>query len=335
MGIETRALTNLARAASAGPGDVVSLLGRMCASIAETLGASKLEPVLEGFPEDSTGVATWAEGELLIPLISADGPVGCLRGRCETEPELELAAACGALVAASVQRALEYAELERLGLLKSQFIALASHELRTPAAVVHGIAKTVEAHGDDLPPDELAKLRAMLCDHTERLTRMLEDLLDLSRLDAKAIKIEPTRVDVREKIEEVVASIAGERAGEVGIEVEPGLCPLVDPRALDRILGNLVANALNYGEGPVRIKAAQNDRHFRLSVEDAGEGVAPAFVPQLFDRFSRGNHGADDGGSGLGLSIAQSYARAHGGQLFYEDASPHGARFQLVLPSPH
>jgi len=56
---------------------------------------------------------------------------------------------------------------------------------------------------------------------------------------------------------------------------------------------------------------------------------------QLFDRFSRGNHAADDGGSGLGLSIAQSYARAHGGQLFYEDASPHGARFQLVLPSPH
>jgi len=165
----------------------------------------------------------------------------------------------------------------------------------TSAAVVNGITKTVEAHGDDLPPDELAKLRAMLGDHTERLTRMLEDLLDLSRLDAKAIKIEPTRVDVREKIEEVVASIAGERAGEVGIEVEPGLCPLVDPRALDRILGNLVANALNYGEGPVRIKAAQNDRHFRLSVEDAGEGVAPAFVPQLFDRFSRGNHGADDG----------------------------------------
>ena len=89
---------------------------------------------------------------------------------------------------------------------------------------------------------------------------------------------------------------------------------------------------MRYGRTPISIRAAQNDRHFRLSVEDQGDGVAPGFVPRLFDRFSR--DGAEGGtGAGLGLSIAQAYAQAHGGQLFYEDATPNGARFQLVLPS--
>ena len=77
----------------------------------------------------------------------------------------------------------------------------------------------------------------------------------------------------------------------------------------------------------------QNDRHFRLTVEDHGDGVSPAFVPRLFERFSREARADGAKGSGLGLSIAQAYAQAHGGQLFYEDASPHGARFQLVLPA--
>ena len=83
------------------------------------------------------------------------------------------------------------------------------------------------------------------------------------------------------------------------------------------------------------MRAQQADRHFRLTVEDAGDGVAAGFVPRLFERFSRADSGQPKIGSGLGLSIAQSYAQAHGGQLFYEDASPSGARFQLVLPAAH
>ena len=82
------------------------------------------------------------------------------------------------------------------------------------------------------------------------------------------------------------------------------------------------------------VRAVQSDRHFRLTVEDQGHGVAAEFIPDLFERFTRSDGSQRNaGGTGLGLAIARSYARAHGGDLFYEDALPHGARFELVLPT--
>ena len=98
-------------------------------------------------------------------------------------------------------------------------------------------------------------------------------------------------------------------------------------------MSNLVTNAFRYGMPPVQVRATQNDRHLRLSVEDRGSGVPAEFVPDLFERFTRSDRSRQSAsGTGLGLAIARSYARAHGGDLLYEDADPHGARFQLVLP---
>jgi signal transduction histidine kinase len=267
--------------------------------------------------------------------MGAENVVGFLVSDCDHEPpaeSLDLLSVAGGFVAALVQRCLAVEELERLSKLKSQFIALASHELRAPAAVIHGVAKTVVAHAEGLDAQQLSALHDSLAQHTDRLTRLIDELLDLSRLDAKAIAIERVPLEVRELVAEIVRTVAGERSDEVVIDVPDDLRPLVDPMAFERIVGNLVTNALRYGRTPISVRAAQNDRHFRLSVEDHGDGVAPGFVPRLFDRFSR-EDGAEAPGSGLGLSIAQAYAQAHGGQVFYEDASPHGARFQLVLPS--
>ena len=195
------------------------------------------------------------------------------------------------------------------------------------------MAKTVVAHGESLPADRLEMLHQALAGHTERMTRLIDELLDLSRLEAKEIEIERSALPIRGRAEEVVRAVAGDRADEVAIEIGDELQSMLDPVAFDRILGNLVTNALRYGRRPIRVRAAQNDRHFRLTVEDHGEGVSPRFVPHLFERFSRDERADVPRGSGLGLSIAQAYAQAHGGQLFYEDASPHGARFQLVLPA--
>jgi signal transduction histidine kinase len=239
----------------------------------------------------------------------------------------------GSFAAVVLQRALAVEELERLSRLKSQFIALASHELRAPAAVIHGVAHTVVARAEGLTPDQLAALHRTLTEHTDRLTRLIDELLDLSRLEAKAIEIERQPLQVRERVSELVRAVAGERVDDVVVDVPDDLRPQVDPAAFDRIVGNLVTNALRYGQAPISVRAVQNDRHFRLSVEDHGVGVAPGFVPRLFDRFTRDGATGSIKGSGLGLSIAQAYAQAHGGQLFYEDATPHGARFQLVLPS--
>jgi signal transduction histidine kinase len=116
--------------------------------------------------------------------------------------------------------------------------------------------------------------------------------------------------------------------------VPVGLEATVDAHAFDRIVSNLITNALRYGEPPVLVSAQQSDRHFRLIVEDRGTGVAPEFIPDLFERFTRSREAAlRPGGTGLGLAIARSYARAHSGDLLYEPAHPRGARFQFVLPT--
>jgi signal transduction histidine kinase len=108
---------------------------------------------------------------------------------------------------------------------------------------------------------------------------------------------------------------------------------IVDRNALERIVTNLMTNAFRYGLPPVRVHTEQTDRHFRLTVEDEGAGVAPEFVPDLFERFTRSQGSRSiAGGTGLGLAIARSYARAHGGDLIYEAVIPHGACFRLILP---
>jgi signal transduction histidine kinase len=221
--------------------------------------------------------------------------------------------------------------LERADEIKTNFIALASHELRTPVTTILGLATTLNRRGDDLDDRQRHELRDTLERQADRMAKLVEQLLDLSRLDANAISISPEQINLRERIDEIVLSVAGERSDDVRVRIDPELEAPADPGALDRIVGNLVANALRYGSPPVNVDAVQHDRHLRVFVEDHGEGVPPQFVPQLFERFTRGGR-ERVGGTGLGLAIARSYARAHDGDLVYEDAEPHGARFQLVLP---
>jgi two-component system sensor histidine kinase MtrB len=114
----------------------------------------------------------------------------------------------------------------------------------------------------------------------------------------------------------------------VRVDVDADLAAVVDPLALERIVANLLSNANRHGEPPVVISAEERDRHLRISVDDAGDGVREELVPRLFDRFERGAEGQ---GAGLGLTIARAYAQAHGGDLLYAPTES-GARFELVLP---
>jgi signal transduction histidine kinase len=222
--------------------------------------------------------------------------------------------------------------LERADELKSHFVALAAHELRSPVASVHGLAQTLSRRSAELGADTIAQLHGNLAAQTERLRLLVEQLLDLSRLDAEAIDIEPVRFSVRRHLEELVASIAAERAEDIALEIPAELEAAADLAAFDRVVSNLLQNALRYGQPPIAVQASQTDRHFRLTVEDRGPGVPPEFVPELFERFTRSVESRGRAGTGLGLAIARSYAQAHRGDLRYESAEPHGARFQLVLP---
>ena len=224
--------------------------------------------------------------------------------------------------------------LEEADELKSSFVSLAAHELRTPVAVIHGVIETLDRRASEISDEQHIELEETLRGQTVRLKLLVEQLLDLSRLDARAVQIEPKRFAVRTRIEEIVSMTAGDQAHLIDVEAPPELEATVDPAAFDRILSNLVTNALRYGRPPVIVYAVQIDGRLQVAVEDRGEGVAPEFVPALFERFSRSDTARPRGpGTGLGLAIAQSYAEAHQGTVEYRQAQPHGARFEVVLPA--
>jgi two-component system sensor histidine kinase MtrB len=242
-------------------------------------------------------------------------------------------ATVGSVVATLLENALVREEMQRRDELKSEFLALAVHELRNPVASIYGISVTLTERQDALGESQQLALRDALREQAHRTRNLIGQLLDLARLDLAAIPISPARLRVRPKIEELVRSLADGRPDAVTVAVPPTLEACLDTVALDRMLSNLIANALRHGEPPVIVTAAANDRHLRLAVEDRGEGVPEEFVARLFQRFARSPAArARTDGSGLGLTIAQAYARAHGGEIVYERAMPRGARFEVVIP---
>jgi signal transduction histidine kinase len=256
------------------------------------------------------------------------------------EEELALLRSLGAVTGLALDRVRLYQaehgarlQLERANEVKANFIALAAHELRTPMTTIHGFVTTLHHLGDRLDEEQRENVRAALIQQTERMARLVEQLLDLSRLDADAIDIAPEQVDVRLQVEEIVRATAADPEA-VEVAVPEDTQATVDRNVLDRVVGNLITNAFRYGQPPVIVSAERTDHHLRITVEDRGKGVSAEFVPDLFERFSRSEGSrASAVGTGLGLAIARSYARAHGGDLIYEDAEPGGAKFRLVLPA--
>ena len=153
------------------------------------------------------------------------------------------------------------------------------------------------------------------------MRKLIEQLLDLSHIDAKSIGVRPRPL----VLQSVLRSVAGDGAE---VDVDPNLAVVADPLVIERVVGNLIANAHRHGEPPVTVTAEQRDRHIRIAVVYHGGGVPEELLPRLFERFQRGA----SCGTGLGLAIAKAYANAHGGDLVYE-ASDDGTRFELVLPA--
>ena len=258
--------------------------------------------------------------------------VGTLKPRNFTGDDVNLLQVVAERVALGIDRALVYDELVRLSQVQRDFVALAAHELRTPASTVYGLATTLYARANDLDDATRAQLQENLYEQSDRLRRLVEQVLDLSRLDSKTVEIRRSRVRLKPHLESVVQAV-GASDGDIQIDVPPGLEAEVDPAAIEHVVTNLITNALRYGEPPIMVTAEREDRYLRIAVEDRGEGVQDEFIPHLFDRFQRSDQSRKVAGTGLGLAIAQSYAHAHGGDLVYTPAKPRGSRFELVIPA--
>ena len=284
-----------------------------------------------------TATATSVSTVAVVPLVTVEGCEGFLLADQRADAfdldasEQVLLSTLGTIISALLEKTIAHDDLLHAAEFKTDFISLASHELRTPTAAVCGIATTLHRRGDFLTADQRRGLSEVLYDQGQRLHRLVDQLLDLSRLEAASVRIVPSPLAVRERTEEIIRSIAAERADEIELRIDPALRMQADAVAFDRIVSNLIANALRYGLAPIAVSASAHDRHFRLAVEDRGPGVPHELEPQLFERFTRGNN-VSRSGAGLGLSIARFYAHAHGGELLYKNATPHGARFELVVP---
>jgi signal transduction histidine kinase len=255
--------------------------------------------------------------------------VGSLTPRTFTSDDVEVMTLVAARAALAIDRARVVEDIIRLDQLKLNFVAVASHELRTPATAIYGALATLREHGDELPAAARHELEETLWTQAERMTRLIEQLLDLSRLDEQAIALDPQPVVLRALLEDVARStLRPTELEELTVQVDPDLAANVDRLAVERVVSNLLENAARYGEAPIVLSAEQRDRHVRIAVEDAGGGIPEDLVERLFERFERGLEGT---GSGLGLAIAKAYARAHGGDLIYEPGDG-GARFELVVP---
>jgi signal transduction histidine kinase len=305
---EERALHVLARVVSDTPFRARELIDRVCAGTREAFGFKRVE---------------WRPPVGLVPVPGEGQPP-------PDQADLSILSALGEAAAAVAEKA---RDVDRADRRKTDFVSVASHELRTPISVVHGIAATLHARIDDLDEMQIHALLGTLVQQTDRLRDLADQLLDLSRTESGRPGLQPDRFRPRDRLEELLPRIAAGRR-DVRIDVDPGIELVTDPIAFERVAANLILNALRYGEPPVEVRG-ENGKAFRLVVEDHGEGVPAEFVPHLFERFSRSDDTRRAGapGAGLGLSIACAYAEALGGHLAYEAADPHGARFILSLPA--
>ncbi|HEY2371283.1 MAG TPA: GAF domain-containing protein [Gaiellaceae bacterium] len=268
-----------------------------------------------------------------VPLMARDEVIGVLHvgsltPRMFSRDDTELLQLVAERAALAIERTQLHQEIVELDALKLNFVAVASHELRTPATSVYGILATLRARGGSLQPTVKAELEETLWEQALRFRRLIEQLLDLSRLDAQTIKVEPRVIRLDTLLHEIVRAVGTGPATVV--DAEEGLTVRADPVAVERVVSNLLSNAYRYGRAPVTLSARRSDTHVRITVEDEGDGVPDALHDRLFQRFERG--AASGEGSGLGLAIARAYARAHGGDVIY-DHGGRGARFEFVFPT--
>ena len=239
-------------------------------------------------------------------------------------------------MADSLQRQIR--RLEDLSRLQQRFTSDVSHELRTPLTTIRMAAELLHSGREEFPP-ELARSAELLDTELDRFETLLGDLLEISRYDAGVAHLESAVLDVRDVVDSAVDAtrlLAVTQGSEVVIRVpdEPVTAD-IDVRRVERILRNLLGNALDHGEGaPVEITVGMDDDAVAIAVRDHGIGLKPGQAAMVFNRFWRGDASRSrlTGGTGLGLAIALEDARLHDGWLQAWGEPGEGAQFRLTLP---
>ena len=211
-----------------------------------------------------------------------------------------------------------------------RFTSDVSHELRTPVAALVSEAEVLEEHLDGMPP-EARRAAELLVGDVARLRALVEDLTNLASLDAGREQARPEPFDLAALVEGTVRSRGWD--GRVDLRATPARVPVVtDRNRVDRIVANLIGNALDHGEPPIEVRVARNGSEAVVEVADAGPGIAAEHLEHVFDRFYRADPARSGPGSGLGLAIARENARLLDGDVEVQSDVGAGTRFTLTMP---
>ena len=221
------------------------------------------------------------------------------------------------------------AALDDLLRAQRELVAAASHDLRTPLTNLRAAAEALEDGVGD-PATHVASLQLQVA----RMTLLVDDLLDLSRLDAGVVPLDVAETELGPLLDDCVALYAAEaHSAQVQLERDcpPGLHGRCDARQLGRVLANLVGNAIRHTPPGGRVVISARDG-VEVSVTDTGSGLPAEARERVFERFWRGDESRAEGGTGLGLAIARAIVELHGGTIRAGDAPGGGARFTFTLP---
>ena len=263
---------------------------------------------------------------------------GCLEERMLVRGEDDLArlAASFNKMATNLQRQIR--QLEDLSRLQRRFVSDVSHELRTPLTTVRMAADVLHEARPDFAP-AVARSTELLQAQLDRFEALLGDLLEISRFDAGAAVLDTELTDLREIAQRAVDGtlpLAERRGSTLVLDTPDAPCTAeVDPRRIERVLRNLLANAIEHGEGrPITLTVAADDCAVAVAVRDRGVGLRPGDSALVFNRFWRADpaRARTIGGTGLGLSISLEDAHLHGGWLQAWGAPGDGSQFRLTVP---
>ena len=232
----------------------------------------------------------------------------------------------------------DISELRRLETVRREFVANVSHELRTPLTSIRAMVETLEAGAID-DPEITADFLGRIVGEVDRLTALVEDLLDLARLEAGRTTLKYERVDpedlvrrgadrLRSQIER--AQLTMETSAADGMQAIP-----IDRARMEQVLINLVHNAIKFtpAGGDIRLRVSQDATETTIEVEDTGIGIEPSEQIRLFERFYKSDRARRSDGTGLGLAIAKHIIQAHGGTIAVESTPGEGSTFRIVLPN--
>jgi two-component system sensor histidine kinase KdpD len=283
-----------------------------------------------------------------IPLVTARGKVGVLAIQLAGEKDTltigqeHLLEAYANLSAVAIESILLNEEAHNAQILRdteklqTALLNSVSHDLRTPLVSIIGVLSSLQEGGIDLDNAAKAKLVKVAWEEAERLNHLITNLLDVSRVEAGAIRILRQSSDVQDLIGTALEQLGNHTANRpIAVDIPPNL-PFVsvDFGLIVQTLVNIIDNALKYSpaDSPIEIKAGNTANEVQIEIADRGFGIPAADLSQVFDKFYRIEHPGSVAGTGLGLSICKGIVEAHGGHIIAENRSGGGTVIRLVLP---